>query len=288
MATLRTAVSTMPLRTLLPKKSLTQSLTTPSKVAQMFDWKKASSNNLLTLHITKQTIECAIASHPTAAKNASSPIQALPSIPLTRDVTRNDTTAKYGQSPPASFHVPSATKALQEVIQQYNVCGIVVVYPTNTENGAKNAACGRALHVLDHLSLTGGHHNHCGGTATKPICLYDPNAHFHHSENVGPDEWGRSALDCTTTTAKVVHCAKQPHSETNLLQQTWDNFVHQYWPSVSTTPTYDFDDFNDLEDEDLSDFMAKLNKNHQNHRTIASFQMNMEHKKKDLVYQSAC
>lgn len=314
MATLRTAVSTiqpvMALRSSIPKVSLTQSLTTPAKVAHMFDWKK-TSNNILTLHITKQAIECAIASHPTIASRSSNssssssssgstsfPITPIASIPLERDIAR-DVTAKPGTVP--SFHVPSVTKALQDVIQENNVCGIVVVYPTNTDNGCNNAACGRALHVLDHVSLSGSNSN----GSPKPICLYDPNTHYHHSENVAPDEWGRSPLYSTTTTAKVVHCAKQPQTEKNstLLQETWYNFVHQYWPNISSTATastsYGDYDINDFDDDNMSEFISKLNKNkahsgankESSSYRAANFHMNdgsssNEHKK-NLVYQSA-
>lgn len=318
MATLRTAVSSMmqpmmALRSSISKASLTHALTSPAKVAHMFDWKK-SSNHILTLHITKQAIECAIATHPTIATRSSNsihgssnsntafPVTTLPPIPLTRDVAR-DVTAKPGTTP--SFHVPSVTRALQDVIQGHNVCGIVVVYPTNTDNGCNNAACGRALHVLDHLSLSGSNNNGCA----KPICLYDPNSHHHHSENVVPDEWGRSPLFSTATTANVVHCAKQPHSEPNspLLQQTWYNFVHQYWPDVSATAanTSSYGDYEstDFEDDDLTEFISKLNKKNKtdisgssaasSYRTT-TFHMNhsgsgsssSEHKK-NLVYQSA-
>ena len=324
MATLRTAVSTMqPLmssaRSSMSKISLTQSLTTPAKVAHMFDWKK-SSNNILTLHITKQAIECAVASHPTMTNritsisnssmnssnlnssrshNTTVSVTSLPSIPLTRDIAR-DVTLKPGTIP--SFHVPSVMKALQEVIQDHNVCGIVVVYPTNTDNGNNNAACGRALHVLDHLSFSGSTSN----GSTKPICLYDPNTHYHHAENVASDEWGRSPLYTTTSVAKVVHCAKQPQSEKNstLLQETWYNFVHQYWPGISNSTSSDTSygdyDFNDYDSDDLSEFIAKLNKN----KTCAGDNSSNKYRapmyhvidggdnhsnehKKNLVYQSA-
>jgi hypothetical protein len=297
MATLRTAVSTI-----LPKtSSLTQSLTTASKVAHMFDWKK-SSNHILTLHITKQAIECAIASHPTLTQRSSTsnssiwngltktasppPFRTLPSIPLSRDVTVNR--SPYNRATP-SFHVTSVTKALQDVIQDYSVCGIVVVYPTNTDNGCNNAACGRVLHVLDHISLTGNNNT------SKPICLYDPNTHHHHSEQLLPDEWGRSPLYSTTTTAKEVHCAKQPQSEpgnSTILQQTWYNFVRQYWPNIRTLENDDEYDFNDFEDDDLSDFLTQLSqKKLQNN--VTTFHMNKNstigdnHNKKNLVYQSA-
>jgi hypothetical protein len=191
-------------------------------------------------------------------------------------------------------------QTLQEVIQDHNVCGIIVVYPTNTANGCNNAACGRALHVLDHLSFSGSN----GTVSAKPICLYDPNAHYHHSEHVTPDEWGRSPLFSTTTTEKVVHCAKQPQSEKNsrLLQESWHNFVHQYWPDVScattttatTAHSHGVFEVNEYDDNDLSEFIAKLSKNKayiSSDNRATNFHMNdggksNEHKK-NLVYQSA-
>jgi hypothetical protein len=231
MATLRTATSLVK-KALKAPLSMTQSLTTPSKVAHVLDWKKATSN-LLTLRITKQSIECAVAAHPSLIDE---PVQALPSIPLKRvashNVCDNNLSEVKNHRDQPSFDVPSATQALQTLIHQHDVCGIVVLWPTEQLEGWNGAACGRTLHVLDHISLNVA----IGSNNPKPICLYDPH-HLEHAmrDNALEDEWGRTAMYSTTTKAKVVHCAKQPQSlvSNNMAAQVWSNFCREYWPDCA-------------------------------------------------------
>lgn len=233
MATLRTATSSIKLALKAPR-SMTQSLTTPSKVAHVLDWKKATSN-LLTLRITKQSIECAVAAHPSLIDE---PIQTLPSIPLQRVASnhsfRDRTVSDFkGHQNQPSFDVPSVTQALQKLIHQHDVCGIVVLWPTEQLEGWNGAACGRTLHVLDQISLNVA----TGSNNPKPICLYDPHHKEHAMSDTGvEDEWGRSAIYSTTTNAKVVHCAKQPQSSMsdNMVAQVWSNFCREYWPDCVT------------------------------------------------------
>lgn len=232
MATLRTATSCLK-HALKTPLSLTQSLTTPSKVAHVLDWKKATSN-LLTLRITKQSIECAVAAHPSLMDE---PVQTLPNIPLKRaEPNQAKLNSKCHSVSESKIHcdhplfdVPSVTQALQKVIHQHDICGIVVLWPTEHLEGWNGAACGRTLHVLDHITLNSA----SGSSNSKPICLYDP-LHLEHamSDCAVEDEWGRTAIYSTTTKAKVVHCAKQLQSSAsgNLAAQVWSNFCEEYWP----------------------------------------------------------
>jgi hypothetical protein len=307
--------------------SLTQSLTTPNKVAHVFDWKKATSNVLM-IRITKQSMECAIASHPMldkrdASLSSSSSIQSFTSIPLVRDKSRHSTTGTPNQrlsstSPPPSFNVSDVTQSLQRLMVQHHVCGIIVLYPTTGPIGWKNASCGRTLHVLDHITLqsmnlvvsnvssNGSNSNNNNSyntntTTSKPICLYDPN---HYQNDLIEDEWGRTPLyvgtttTTTTTKAKVVHCAQMAQSNSNshtILEQTWKNFCHHYWPNSSVDES---DRSNDDDDDDLSNFMTKLsnqkNYNQMNHHHgNTTYVINNGNSKTDVtttmspVYQSA-
>jgi hypothetical protein len=115
------------------------------------------------------------------------------------------------------------------VIRQHDVCGIVVLWPTEPLEGWNGAACGRTLHVMDHISLNGA----SGSNNPKPICLYDPHQMEHAtSDGTVEDEWGRTVMYSTTTKAKVVHCAKQPQSSpsNHMVAQVWSNFCREYWP----------------------------------------------------------
>jgi hypothetical protein len=226
--------------------SLTQSLTTPSKVAHVFDWKKATSN-LLTLCVTKQSIECAVAPHPSHHRQRE-PIQSVPSISLRQHRPTNQLsmcnnnlkklptmqqTPKVHLDTP-SFDVQSVTQSLQQIMNQNNVCGIVVMWPTEQQEGWNGASCGRTLHVLDHISL-----NASSGSSSnqKPICLYDPRQHVRSAwtdDLVVEDEWGRTPIYSTTTKATFVHCAKQNESITskNTAVDVCSSFFRDYWPDV--------------------------------------------------------
>jgi hypothetical protein len=301
--------------------SLTQSLTTPIKLAHLFDWKKATSN-VLVVRITKQSMECAIASHPTLVKrDTSSSIQAFTLIPLQRDKSISSTSgtsdhqlSSVSSSPPPAFNVSMVTHSLQQLMAQHHVCGIIVLYPTTGPIGMKNASCGRTLHVLDHIKLpsmnavstgsarsgSGNHNTTKMSSSTKPICLYDPN---HYQTDMMEDEWGRTPLYSRSTTPAassaaasstksnekvMVRCAQIAQSDDNsrtILEQTWNNFCHQYWPSSDVEESDDNDD--------LLNFMNKVSHqkncfqmNHQHHK-------NMTHNNHDnvdntsTIYQSA-
>lgn len=235
--------------------SMTQSLTTPNTLAHVFDWKKTTST-VLTLRITKQTIDCGIVTHPIVNNNSNNVVDVLPSIPLEK--LKNDDNSKTSESSATStgpnFNVNRVTSSLQRIVQDYDVCGIVVIYPTSSSSNGKNASTGRALHVLDHLPNIFAAGKNGSSTSSKPICLFDPN-----QSNVAihdEDEWGRTQAYCTDgTSAKVVHCAKQlQHSDnattSTVLELTWKNFVQQYWPNVASDSINE----NDI-DDDLTDFI---------------------------------
>lgn len=259
MASLRTVVSQNQqpiMKGLMQRKnllSMTQSLTTPSAVAHLFDWKKSTST-LLTLRITKQSIDCGVVSHPILHNNScSSAVTLLPSIPLVRPKHEKTTSSTLSGGP--NFDVNQVTQSLQQITRDYDVCGIVVVYPSSSSSSSKNASTGRTLHVLDHLPNVFGTTSLKNGvnSSTKPICLFDPN-HLNSVHDHDEDEWGRTQAYCTHGTASpIVHCAKQQQqldkvSCSAVLEQTWNNFVQLYWPNVGVND-------NDYTDDDLSNFV---------------------------------
>lgn len=232
--------------------SMTRSLTTPAKVVHCFDWKK-STGNLLLIRVTKQSIECGIASHPsivnssifTNSSDNEESIKVLPSIPLEKSKASSKHPDTFEQSKvrinSPSFNVAMVTNALQQTIHQYNVCGVVVTWPTEQLEGWNGASCGRTLHVLDHIAVQQHSSGSNGRISNKPICLYDPN---HRSDMImHDDEWGRNPIYSITTKAKVVHCAKQQQdvvsktaSKNIVLEHVWENFCNEYWPNHKNDP----------------------------------------------------
>jgi hypothetical protein len=202
------------------KASLSQSLTTPSKVAHCLDWKKASGS-ILSLRVNNETdtLDLAVASHPFFDEAA----QPLQSIPLDRSV---DTQLNR------KVVSDSVAAALQQVVSNYNVCGMVVSWPVQPE-GWCGASCGRVLNTLDQICLT----------VNRPVCLYD-------AKHASPpeDEWGRAELySAVPAPDKHVHVASQeqyPDCSGNVAAaQVWNDFMHEHWPEFQDNNEYTTSDY---------------------------------------------
>ena len=186
--------------------SITQMLTTPSKVAHALDWRQASGS-VLSLRIVQDRIDLAVASHPALDQ----PTLELPSIPL-RTSTRGN----------RKILDAAVSRELAQTVQQFQVCGWIVSWPVQRE-GWCGKSCGQVLHTLDQIpSLAAG----------KPVCLYDP-------EHSAPpeDEWGRATLYATTTD-KTRHVASEEQYEHNnsdgkVAVDIWNDFCQEHWPELS-------------------------------------------------------
>ena len=186
-------------------RSITNSLTSPSKVAQSLDWKMASGS-ILSLRIVKDQIELAVSSHPSFDEE----VQALPSIPLELKTVNN-----------RKVLCGTVADSLLDVVNQFHVCGMVVSWPVQKE-GWCGAPCGRVLHTLDQISMT----------VDRPVCLYDP-VHSTPPE----DDWGRASI-YSETTKKTVHVASQEHynqdcTDGKVATDIWNDFCMEHWPEFS-------------------------------------------------------
>lgn len=191
-------------------RSLSHLLTTPSKVAHALDWKKASGS-ILSLRVNEDQIDLALASHP----SFEDPVQQLKSIPLERTTVYN-----------RKVLTDSVADALQDVLKDHNVCGMVVSWPVQPE-GWCGASCGRVLNTLDQIRLT----------IDRPVCLYDAN-HTMPPE----DEWGRSEI-YSTTSNKQIHVASEEQYQDctgKVASQIWDDFCHEHWPEFCDNETDSF------------------------------------------------
>jgi hypothetical protein len=192
-------------------RSLSKCLTAPSKVAQALDWKKASGS-ILSLRVNDSSIDIAVAAHPSFEESAHQ----LQPIPLVRKTLSNRKVVS-----------DTVADALQKVVKDYNVCGMVVSWPVQRE-GWCGAPCGRVLNALDQIQLT----------SDRPVCLYDVN-HCTPPE----DEWGRSEI-YSTTCDKTVHVASQEQYQDctgKVASEIWKDFCHEHWPEFaqdeSSTPS---------------------------------------------------
>lgn len=184
-------------------RSLSHLLTAPSKIANSLDWKKASGC-VLSLRVNRDFIDLAVASHP----SFDEPAQPLAAIPLALRVERNRTVV-----------ASSVAEALQLVVHNYNVCGLVVSWPVQAE-GWCGASCGRVLHALDQIRLD----------APRPVCLYDPG----HRAPPPEDEWGRAEI-YSQTSDQTVHVASEEQYQDctgKVAAQVWDEFMREHWPEL--------------------------------------------------------
>lgn len=167
-------------------------LTTPSKIASTFDWKRqAGANNknnnnnthLLSLSIHKNSIGMAL-SPSSSSKNSSSDggPNSLGSLYMV-DRRKMDTRTK---------------QAIAKVIQQNDVCGMVVSWPTQQESGRNGEACGRVLFTLEQLLNDGS----TTQVPKRPLCLWNSSSHsttvakaneHQEQQHETTDPWGRSS-----------------------------------------------------------------------------------------------
>jgi len=183
-------------------KSVTSFLASPSKVAHALDWKKASGA-ILSLRIVKDRIDLAVSSHPSFQE----PAQPLPSIPLKMETSNNRKVLKA-----------EVAQELQDIVRNFNVCGMVVNWPVQKE-GRCGASCGRVLHTLDQIAIN----------SSRPVCLFDSN-HYEPPE----DDWGRAKV-YSETSDKTLHVASEEQYKDSsgiLAADIWNNFCQEHWPEL--------------------------------------------------------
>lgn len=185
-------------------KSLSKLLTSPSKVAQALDWRKATAS-VLSLSITRDRIHLAVANHP-----SSSDAQSLPSIPIKTEIRNNERVLSK-----------AVADELAAIMKDWQVCGLVVNWPVQKE-GWCGAHCGRVLFTLDQLvknkALTGN----------KPVCLWDEE---HRTQP--EDEWGRAPI-YGQPSDKTLHVAseEQYKEQEHVAADIWDDFCKAHWPEL--------------------------------------------------------
>jgi RNase H-fold protein (predicted Holliday junction resolvase) len=187
-------------------RSIDNFLTASNKVAHALDWRKVSGS-ILNISIKKNKIGLAVASHPCF----EDPIQQLPSIPLETETVQNRKFLK-------SFVVDE----LSNVVQDFQVCGMVVSWPVETE-GRCGSQCGRVLHTLDQLTAQ----SETLVSSSRPICLWDPEHNVLYPE----DEWGRAAAYSKASARTFHKASKEPYEDhTPAALDVWNDFCRSHWP----------------------------------------------------------
>lgn len=186
------------------------------RVAHALDWKKVSGA-VLSLHFGKDSIDLAITSHPSLDKC----VQPLPSIPLKKFNSTKNNKSKTKKT----LH-PSVVEELQDLVEDWDVCGFVVSWPVQKE-GRCGAQCGRVLHTLDQIVAAS-----CNTfNQNRPVCLWDSN----HIPASNEDEWGRSAMyGRTPTSDKTIHYAsvEQYQDEGAIAAEIAADYMRHFFPEL--------------------------------------------------------
>jgi hypothetical protein len=191
-------------RSLSLSKPLSRLVVPPHRVAHALDWNK-DSGNLLSLSISKDRIEIAVATHPINRLE----VQELPAIRVEMELGAKKRTLK-----------PRVRKELSALLSEWAVCGLIVHWPVQKDGGWCGAPCGQVLFVLDQLATS-------KTLACRPLCLWD-------EQDCQPtdDSWGRSAIYARGTDEKTRHVASQEQylARSVALQDLWNDFRQFHWP----------------------------------------------------------
>lgn len=197
---------------------LLNQLSKPSKVASTLDWKKRSGSTLLSLNIHRDRIGIAVASHPSFGIHCDE----LEPLRFADD------------------HITIDSKCLdrfQSIIEDYNVCGIVVSWPLQNDTGRMGAACGRVLYALEELMDKSGGMESTVMSPNRPLCLWD-SGHIVHKQKENPklnvDAFGRCAQYGNASTKGEHVASKEQYHEDELtvVQQVWNDFCKEHWPDL--------------------------------------------------------
>ena len=203
-----------------PSVRLIRLLKPPSQVANTLDWAK-KTKNVATLHIGRDRIGVAIASHP----EVSGAVQVLPPVKL-------QLVTKEGNQRALA---PTCVDTLASVCEEHEVGSFVVVWPAQ-KSGRAGASCGKVLHTLESLLSE----SDSVLTKNRPICLWTGGDEASKSKEYlkhAEDEWGRCAVYSRSNSKKTIHRASQeqycfPKGCSHAAVDAWEAFCREYWPDI--------------------------------------------------------
>jgi len=177
-------------------------LASPSKVAKNLN---LGAGSVLSLNIHRDRICMSVGSYDNVKKLA----------PISIDRVKEDN---------------GGIKLLNEIVDEYNVCGFVVAWPVQKDTGKWGAPCGRVLYALE--KLIGNSANKIF-TRERPLCFWDS---FRANNQRKPvDEIGRCA-SYGEPSNKSLHVASEEqynHDIEVTSTDIWNDFCTVHLPQVS-------------------------------------------------------
>lgn len=232
-----------------PSARLIKLLKPPSQMANSLDWCKTTTKNnnknVATLHIGRDRIGVAIASHP----EWGDAVQTVPPVRLqlvhaTAAEDNNNSNNNNNTTRLTMTLAPQSVEQLAAVCADHEVGSFVVVWPLQKE-GRAGASCGKVLHTLEALLSE----SDSVLTKNRPVCLWTGETsesktkeYTKHQE----DEWGRCAV-YSKSSKKTVHLASQEQYRfskgcSDSAADAWEAFCGQYWPDLQVEREESYND----------------------------------------------
>mmetsp|Transcript_23321 Transcript_23321/g.55294 ORF Transcript_23321/g.55294 Transcript_23321/m.55294 type:complete len:323 (-) Transcript_23321:214-1182(-) len=246
--------------TIMNGQTLLSKLVPPSKLASNLNWNKGSGASVLTVNIHTDRIGLRVGYHPSSCK----PSESLDDLPLLKK-KRSGSNQSSSSSSSISMKekkigggklTGSTHQQLSDIIQSYNVCGLVVNWPVQNDTGRLGYAAGRVLWTLEQLV-------HDKKLENRPVCLWDGQHTTLETESTQTDRWGRNpklghsmtepppppAASASTSTSggatqvstaadentTMIHSASVEQyceDEKIVAKQVWEDFVKTQWPDM--------------------------------------------------------
>mmetsp|Transcript_23322 Transcript_23322/g.55303 ORF Transcript_23322/g.55303 Transcript_23322/m.55303 type:complete len:320 (-) Transcript_23322:214-1173(-) len=252
----KTSTSRKASSTIMNGQTLLSKLVPPSKLASNLNWNKGSGASVLTVNIHTDRIGLRVGYHPSSCK----PSESLDDLPLLKKQSGNQSSLSSSSSMMKKIGAGKLTgsthQQLSDIIQSYNVCGLVVNWPVQNDTGRLGYAAGRVLWTLEQLV-------HDKKLENRPVCLWDGQHTTLETESTQTDRWGRNpklghsmtepppppAASASTSTSggatqvstaadentTMIHSASVEQyceDEKIVAKQVWEDFVKTQWPDM--------------------------------------------------------
>lgn len=195
----------------MASKKLMQKIVSPAKIASALEWNRLGGT-VLSLDIHKKHIGMALSSHPSMEQSP----KVLESLHF----------GLHGGKLPKS-----TKKTLENIVDENNVCGIIVSWPVQKDTGHLGAGCGTTLHIMEELADETDILKH-----RRPVCLWDS----EHTKPMQRDKWGRCS-DYSRVSHKDTHLASvEQYAQGDDVEaaSVWDDFAHIHWPNLKSSSTH--------------------------------------------------
>ena len=203
-----------------PSARLLKLLKPPAQLANALDWKK-QSKKVASLHIGRDRIGVAIASHPMFGED----VTMLHPLNLDLVKMREDSNQRTVS--------PACVERLERICETHNVGSFLVWWPLQKE-GRVGAPCGKVIHALESIITQ----SDVLMSPQRPVSLWTGEETAEEAllrEQYVEDEWGRASVYARCCYDKTIHLASieqygQVRGCSTAAAACWKTFCKHHWP----------------------------------------------------------